>query len=247
MKILEIDIETSPNLTWTFETKRAFIGPEAIVMPSRPLCFAAKWYREEGTSFYSEWQHGQEQMLQAGHRLLADADVVLHYNGERFDERRLNQEFAKQGWFPPAPYQRIDLWKTISQRFDLPSQKLDYALTHFGLPNKLSTGGMRLWIAVMNGEDWARRKMEEYNRNDVEVMEPLYDKLKPWIPGHPNHNLFSDSDEIVCPTCGGSNYQKRGFAGTEQSLFQQYRCNDDGRWFRATKRSRGSAVRQVAA
>lgn len=248
MKILLIDIETSPNLVWTFELKRAFIAYDHVVEPTRVLCFAAKWLGDPNTTFCSEWEHGREGMLATAYALLSEADIVIHYNGEKFDERRLNAEFIKMGWSPPATYQRIDLWKAATRAFDLPSMKLDYLLSHLGLPVKLSTGGMRLWIGVMNGEESARKKMEAYNRNDVQVMEPLYQVMRPWIKGHPNVNLYAtEHGGWCCPVCGSIELQKRGYRRTQVSVFQRYRCNKCGAWSSEGKRAFGTELRQVAA
>lgn len=235
MKILLVDIETSPNLCWTFGTRNAFISWDAIVEPTRVICFAAKWLGDKNTMFYSEWQHTHDGMIDQAYALLTEADVVIHFNGEKFDELRLNQEFAQRGYGPPAPFQRIDLWRCVNKAFDLPSQKLAYTLTHFGLPNKVETGGIGLWIALMNQEGWAYRKMETYNRNDVEIMEPLYKKLLPWIKGHPNLNLYGEGDGWHCPSCGSESVQKRGVARTQVSAFQRYRCNECGTWSREGK------------
>lgn len=43
MKIVSIDIETSPNIAYTFQLRKAYINPEQIIIPSKILCFAAKW------------------------------------------------------------------------------------------------------------------------------------------------------------------------------------------------------------
>lgn len=250
-RVLLIDIETSPNLAWTFELKRAYIGIESIVEPSRMLMFAACWLdKPDQVMSYTEWQHGHEGMLAAAYQLLAQADVVIHYNGEKFDEPKMNQEFAQLGWAPPAPFQRIDLWRTISKRFYLPSQKLDYVLRHFGLGGKQSTGGMTLWIGVLAGEESARRKFEDYCRNDVAIMVPLYAKLRPWIVGHPDMNLFDDTtDDAVlrCRTCKSEDVQRRGFAITNQGKYPRYKCNRCGKWDRGTRRERGSLTASVAA
>lgn len=249
-RILLVDIETSPNKVYTFELKRAYIGIESIIEPSRMLCFAACWLdRPDQVMFYSEWQHGHEGMLAQAYHLLTEADIVIHYNGERFDKPRMQQEFAQQGWAPPAPYQQVDLWKVISRQFDLPSQKLDYVLTHFGLGNKLGTGGMRLWIGVLNGDERDRAKMEEYNRHDVVVMVPLYHRLLPWIPGHPNVNLYDEDDDGVpkCRNCKSVDLQRRGFSHTGQSKYQRYRCNQCGSWSQDTRRTAGATLWAVAA
>lgn len=247
MRTLFIDIETSPNLVYTFGLRNQFIGPEQIVKPTRLLCFAAQWYGEDDTQFYSEWNDGRIGMLEQAHALLEQADAVIHYNGEKFDERRLNQEFAAEGWDPPAPYQRIDLWRTINRRFDLPSQKLTYALRHFGLDDKLSTGGIGLWMDVLQERSEACAKMEEYNRNDVAIMVPLYEALLPWIPGHPNKVLYDGTGLAPeCPVCGSSKVQKRGFARTQVASYQRYKCMDCGSWSREGRRQWGTDLRQVA-
>jgi RNase_H superfamily len=252
-RVLFLDCETSPNLVWTFGLKNAFISPNQIVEPTRILCFAACWLDSpDQMMFYSEWQHGRNGMLSAAYGLLQQADIIVHYNGEKFDEKRFNQEFAQLGWGPPAPFQRIDLWRTINKRFDLPSQKLEYALQHFGLSEKQSTGGIRLWIGVLAGDEKDRRKMEEYNRNDVAIMVPLYARLRPWITGHPNMNLYeigTDNQHAgwVCPVCSSPDVQKRGFQRTDVSLFQRYRCNACGTWSREARRLGGSDLRGVAA
>src|SRR5215469_149807 len=128
MNILLLDIETSPNLCYSFSTRNAFISWDAIAEPSRMMCFAARWLDGEVTYFYSEWKHGRRDMLLVLRDMLNEADVVMHYNGQKFDERRVNGELWQEGLMPPSPYQRIDLWKVVNRRFDLPSQKLAYVL-----------------------------------------------------------------------------------------------------------------------
>lgn len=244
MNILFVDIETSPNLVYTFGLRNAFIAPEQIVEPTRVLCLAARWLDDDHTYFFSEWTMGHEQMIQTAHNLLSMADVVVHYNGEKFDERRLNQEFAQAGLAPPDPFQTVDLWRVINKRFDLPSQKLTYALKHFGLEDKFSTGGMRLWMSVLAGDKEAQRKMEEYNVQDVDIMLPLYRKLLPWIPGHPNVNLYqADGLGYSCPTCGSVDLHKRGYHYTRVSKFQRYKCNACGAWSHDGSRIEGAGLR----
>lgn len=246
-KILFVDIETSPNKVWTFGLKNQFIGVDQIIEPTRMLCFAARWYGHGDHAFvYSEWDHGHKRMVQAAHKLLTEADIVVHYNGEKFDERRMNQEFASAGMTPPAPFQSIDLWKTINQRFDLPSQKLTYALRHFGLEDKLQTGGFSLWARVMEGDPAAQTKMANYNAQDVDIMIPLYEKLRPWMKAHPNLNLYEPDVSLAghtCPRCGSLNLQRRGFRRTAISKYQRYQCNDCGGWSTSGGRVDGSDVR----
>ena len=245
MRTLLIDIETSPNKVWSFEMRNAFISWDAVIEPSRMICFAAKWYGEEETFFWSEFHDSREEMLLELHEMLEEADVLLHFNGKRFDEPRINGEFWQANMLPPSPYQRIDLWRTVSKRFDLPSSKLAYVLTAAKLPNKVETGGFSLWKGCMAGDQESWDRMKEYNINDVVVMEALYERLLPWIPEHPNMAVYAD--EQVCPACGADRLEKRGFSYTGVSKFQRYRCNACGKWSRSGKRISGADIREVAA
>ena len=85
--------------------------------------------------------------------------------------------------------------------------------------------------------------MEKYNRNDVIIMEKLYDKLMPWIAIHPHHGLYLDDDEPVCRNCGSADIWKEGFAYTQIGKYQQYSCKSCGKWGRGKKMLAGVEVR----
>lgn len=244
MNILLIDVETSPNLCWSFNLRNAFISWDSVVDPSRVLCFAARWLEQDHSMFYAEWKQGRREMLLQLRELLNAADVVIHFNGQKFDERRINGEMWQEGLMPYSPFQRVDLWKVVSKRFDLPSSKLAYVLKAAKLPNKLDTGGIGLWIKVLAGEAWAQEKFERYNIQDVDAMVPLYYTLIPWIDDHPNHNNFREDGEISCPNCDSLDFQKRGWA-RKQRTYQRYWCKACGTWFQDVRSVGGAKVRQV--
>ncbi len=43
----------------------------------------------------------------------------------------------------------------------------------------------------MNKDPAAWKVMEKYNKQDVLLLEKVYDRLLPWIKSHPNHHLFN--------------------------------------------------------
>lgn len=244
MHTLLVDVETSPNLCWSFGLRNAFISWDAVEQPSRVMSFAARWLDGDRTYFYAEWKQGRREMLKALGDLLNCADVVIHFNGQKFDEKKINAEFWQEKLSPPSPYQRIDLWRTVIKRFDLPSSKLAYVLKAAKLPGKVESGGIGLWIAAMHGESWAHEKFERYNIQDVDAMVPLYYTLVPWIDDHPNHNTFREDGEICCPNCGSTDFQKRGWA-RKQRTYQRYWCKVCKTWFQDVKSVGGAKVRQV--
>jgi DNA polymerase elongation subunit (family B) len=171
-------------------------------------------------------------MLNAVHYLLDGADIVVHYNGEKFDIPTLNKEFILSHIRPPATYRQIDLLKTCKSQFRFVSNKLDYVSQALGLGAKTQHKGMELWKGCMEGneEDW--KIMQEYNIQDVNLLEKLYTKLRPWVKNHPNVALYDDGNEVRCRTCSSMNVHRRGYQYTNASRFQRFRCVDCGSWMR---------------
>lgn len=232
MRILLLDIETSPNKVYVWGLFKQNVALNQIDEPGYTLCWAAKWVGEKEMMFASLHADGKEKMLKTIYDLIEEADAVIHYNGTRFDMPTLNQEFLSLRWAPPASYVNIDLLLTARKRFRLPSNKLNYVAGFLGLGSKVEHKGMMLWRECMAGDDKAWKTMERYNKGDVTLLEKVYKTLLPWITNHPNHALFSSSDKAVCPNCGGSHLQKRGYHHTKTLSYQRYQCQGCGTWSR---------------
>jgi len=173
-------------------------------------------------------------MLRRIHRLLEQADVVVHYNGKKFDIPTLNKEFILSDLTPPSPYRQVDLLSTCRTQFKFPSNKLQYVAKALGLPGKAKTVGHDLWIQCMANNPDAWKDMENYNTQDVNVLERVYIKLRPWIKNHPNYGLHKE-DGLVCTNCGSTHYQRRGTTQTKNQVYARYQCTDCGTWFRGAK------------
>lgn len=228
MKILLLDIETSPNLATVWGLFKQNIAINQLIESSHTLCWAARWYGENVTYFDSVHRSTRRQMIKRIHKMLAEADAVVHYNGTKFDIPTLNKEFLLMGLTPPAPYKQIDLLRTARNQFRFPSNKMDYVAQQLKIGKKKSHIGHELWLQCMNGEDEAWKIMEEYNVQDIELLEALYDKLRPWIKGHINHSVFTG--EFVCNNCGGKHVQHRGYYTTNTLRYKRYVCKDCGTW-----------------
>lgn len=232
MKLLLLDIETAPNLVHVWGLWQQNVGINQIIDAGYVLCWSAKWLGKEDIYFDSVKRSGSKSMLKGIHALLEEADAVIHYNGARFDIPTLNKEFLQYGMNPPAPYKQIDLLKVARKQFKFPSNKLDYVAKALGVGGKLKHAGHELWIKCMNNDPVAWATMEDYNRNDVIILEGVYFKLLPWIGNHPNHGVY-DNVANVCPNCGGHHLERRGFAHTAAGKYQRFQCKDCGTWSRA--------------
>jgi DNA polymerase elongation subunit (family B) len=233
MKLLFLDVETSPNTAHIWGLRDQYINPNHILESSYVLCWAAKWYESDEIMFDSVLKNREKNMLKKIHQLISEADAVVHYNGTRFDMPVLNKEFLLNNMLPPEPYKQLDLLKVVRKEFRFASNKLDHIAQRLNLGKKTEHEGYTLWVKCMNKDKEAWAKMEEYNKQDVLLLERLYDRLLPWLgKQHPNRNLF---DGQGCATCGSNYLQKRGFSYTITGKFQRYQCMDCGSWSKSNK------------
>lgn len=230
-----MDIETAPNLAHVWGLFKQNVSVNQIVDSSYTLCWAAKWYQERGIMYDSVHQSSPKRMLKSIHGLMTKADAIVHYNGNKFDIPVLNTEYVLHGMTPPAPSKQIDLYSVVKSRFRFSSNKLEFVAKELGVGQKHKTGGHELWVKCMAGDDGAWETMTDYNTKDVILLERVYDKLKPWITHHANHNLYNEDGVVVCPNCGGTKHQRRGFSYTSVGKYRRYRCGDCGAWFRNNK------------
>lgn len=241
MRILFIDLETSPNLVYTWGLFNQNIGINQIVKPTEILCFAAMWYGEEDTMFYSGWEHGQDNMVQKAWDLLNEANVVIHFYGSRFDIPHLNREFLLQGLAPPKPYKQIDLKMAVSKSFKFTSNKLQFVSEVLGLEGKIEHEGFGLWDKVMNNDENAQERMRIYNERDVTLLVEVYEILLPWIANHTHRHLYQGTG---CPTCGAEDFVDAGLAYTKLSVFKQYQCVSCKAYFRDSRRISGVKIQE---
>lgn len=238
MKLLFIDIETSPNLADVWALWNQNISLSQLRESSRMICFAASWYGEE-IRWYGEHHTEREEMIDAAWQLVDQADVVCHYNGRKFDMPTLNKEFVLNDYWPPAPYQQLDLLEVVRRRFRFPSNKLEYVADALGLSGKMKHSGHELWVRCMQGDGKAWMEMAEYNQQDVRLLVEMYDRLLPWISNHPSVGLYDEKEDdlySMCPYCDGADLTKQGFAFTRMGKYQRYRCQDCGGWSQDSRR-----------
>lgn len=228
-----LDIETSPNVADVWGLFNQTVSLRQLRETSRVICFAAKWHGEKRVRFHSEHHDGHDAMIMEAWSLLDEADVVVHYNGAKFDIPHLNREFVKLGMPPPSPYKQVDLYTAVRKVFRFASNKLDHVASELGLGTKVSHEGHGLWTRCLAGDDSAWRSMRRYNIHDVRLTEQLYDRLLPWLPSHPTRTLYEVGGS--CPRCGGPELERRGFSYTAVSRFQRYRCKACGTWSRSGK------------
>jgi hypothetical protein len=243
-RVLYTDLETAPIVAHIWGLRDLNVGINQIIRDPEVIGQGYKWGGTRGARYASTWDEGGRQaMLQKAWDLLDEADVVVHYNGDRFDIPWLNGEFARLGMTPPSPFKSLDLYKVVRKNFRFPSYKLDYVAHALLGQRKLATGGHQLWVDCLNGDEKARAKLARYCRRDTALLEPLLEFLRPWLGNQVNFALWSEqSGELACQKCGSSEFLiAKGTAYTANRAYPQVWCKPAkggcGGWTRDSKSS----------
>jgi uncharacterized protein YprB with RNaseH-like and TPR domain len=232
-RILFLDIETRPNLGYFWRLYDENIGINQLVDEHQLLCFAAKWYGSDNMEFYSEYVDGVEEMVRQARRLLDEADVVIHWNGKKFDIPHINKMIVLAGLTPPSSYKQVDLLHVVRKEFNFVSNKLQHVSTALGLEGKFEHEGFELWLKCMAGDPEAWKIMQTYNCQDVTLLDQIYVIVRPWIKSHPNVPLYRGVGS--CPNCGSDNISNDRVAYTNVRTYPKFRCDDCGAQMRGKK------------
>ncbi|MEK7111947.1 MAG: ribonuclease H-like domain-containing protein [Patescibacteria group bacterium] len=235
-KILLFDIETSPLLAYVWGMYEQNVIK--VVRPWYFLCFAYKWLGEGSTKvialpdfkLYSKAKYDDYEVVKKLRELLDQADIVIAHNGDKFDIKKFNTRCLEQGIDLPSPFRTIDTLKVARSRFSFTSNKLDSLGEALDVGRKVKTGGFELWDGCINGDERSWRLMKKYNKQDVDLLEKVYLKLRPTMLNHPNVSVYNDDINLACPNCGLSDYQKRGYRQTNSYWYNRYQCTC-GAWF----------------
>lgn len=236
-KILVLDIETSPIISYTWGLFDQNVALNQIKEDWSIIAIAAKWFGEKDV-FYVDQRDAKnirndKKMLQKVWELIDSADIILTQNGRRFDNKKLNARFIINGMKPPSPFKQIDTLEIAKKAFGFTSNKLEYMsdnlCTKYKKLKHNKFPGFDLWKECMAGNMDAWKEMEKYNKHDVLALEELAEKLMPWSSCH--FSIYTDADVPVC-SCGCKDFERRGFDYTQVSKFQRYRCRQCGAWTR---------------
>lgn len=225
--ILIYDIETTPNLGYVWGKWQQ----DVIQFKSQweLLCFSYKWLGDKQVNVLGRDVGSEKDLVLHLHEAFNLADVVIAHNGDQFDQKMMNAKFIEYGLNPPSPYKSIDTKKVAKRYFRFTSNKLDDIGDLLGVGRKLQTGGFELWLGCMQNDPKAWKKMKQYNKQDVVLLEQIYLKLRPWIDNHPSVALI-DGEMHSCPKCGSDKLQSRGYRYTKVAKQRRYQCMNCGGW-----------------
>lgn len=238
MKILFLDLETSPNLAHVWGLWDQNIAITQLEKSTEVICWGARWLGSDKVIFKSQHHHGKKAMLDELHKIMNQADVLIGWNSAMFDSKHIKREFIENGYLPSSSWIELDLMRVVKQQFKFPSNKLDYVSQKLGVGAKVQHSGFQLWLDCMAGKPKAWAEMKTYQIQDVNLLVDLYDILLPWITNHP-HVGASQSKPLSCRNCGHEELFKAGKKVISTGVYQRYQCKQCGVYLKGERLTTG--------
>ena len=236
-RILMLDCESLPNVgTFWSVGRKINIGYENIQQERRLVCISVKWLGGGRIySFHAKLPADEKDMLAKVWRFMEQSDAVVAHNGDRFDIPYIKTMGIVHGLPPLPPFKQIDTLKIAKRKFYFNSNRLDYLGHRLGVGKKIKTD-YGLWLACLRGETKALRKMVAYNRQDVLLLERVFNKLRPHVPNIFNAILrATDKGAPACSSCSSGRIQYRGYYTGKTSIYKRFQCLSCGVWGREPK------------
>lgn len=155
--------------------------------------------------------------------LLETADLLVAHHGDSFDLPYTKGRAAINGLSPNKKFATCDTKKVAKRNFGFTSNKLNDIARLLGLGTKIPIH-YEVWKGCRRGEPQAWATMKKYNAHDVKLLEQVYLKFRAWDEHHPNLAVIRNTDNICCPSCGGTESMKKGFNFTKTGRRQEYKC-----------------------
>lgn len=237
-RVLVWDIETGFNILAKFNLWPEYSNYKNILNEKYIICASWKWLDEnkvhsvsilDDPERFKKDPTDDKYVVKKLHEVLGEADALIHHHGDKFDWPYFQSRAIKHKLRPLGKKIKIDTKKIASSNFAFNSNRLDYLGKYLGVGVKVKTDN-DLWLDCLKGSKKAVRKMVVYNKQDVKLLEDVYNLLAPYVPAKVNHALFGEVDG--CPHCGETkNFQRRGYAYTRVGKYQKYQCNECYGWF----------------
>ena len=224
-RVMYLDIETSYMMAKVWRPGEQRIASSDIVGDWFILSFCAML---DGEIHYLDQRFANPveddaMLMVAIHHLISQSDIIYTWNGDKFDLKKLNARFAKHDMAPMTHFTSVDGLKISRNKFGFTSHKLDDVAKFFGIEGKAKSKvfpGRELWDECMKLNPLAFEEMEIYNKQDVQILKEVMEKLNPWH-SKVNHGVYTHED--VC-SCGSKEFDEDGYKTTKGGKFLRFVC-----------------------
>ena len=244
-KVLYFDLENSLMQAYTFDIWNTNIGGNRINKHSHLLSNSWAFDDEEvqGIRLTPEQVKESDDLLVVVDMIKAieQADILVSYNGIKFDKRVLNTRALHHGLPPIRWGKHFDVMVEIKKNFKFPSNSMDNVSKYLGIEGKNTSNHRMLWERCF--EWWNYETCEEalnqmlvYGKQDIVVLRNLHKRIMGWDKSSVNVGLITkeinsvntkDNHDLLCPHCASKDVDKIGSkAYTSVSSFDIYRCGN---------------------
>lgn len=196
------DIETSHNVVATFQLRNDDGIPHQNILQERfIICVSWKELGKPKITTVITKNRNDKPLCQQLQKFFHQPNAIyVGHNGDSFDRRVVETRMLYHGLDPlPLKLLTLDTLKIARRQFRFNSNRLDYLGAYLGVGQKLHTES-GLWLKVLQNDRKAVKQMATYNRHDVELLERVFLKLKPYV-------VVRRPDHRRCPQCKSTKVQ----------------------------------------
>lgn len=234
VKVLILDIETSPILAHVWQLWDNNVALNQIVEDWSILSWSAKWLHSDKIMYMDTRNEtnprDDKNILQGLWNLMDESDIIIGQNSKSFDIPKINARFLEHSMPKPSSFRQIDTMRLAKKHFKFTSNKLEYMskkfLTGIQKSDHKKFPGHSLWSECLKGNVEAFEEMEAYNVTDILTTEALYHRLKSWDSSL-NFNVYHDAFHHQC-SCGSVSFKRHGFVFTNTGKFKRHICTKCG-------------------
>lgn len=232
-KILLWDLETLPMTCATFSLYPDSINHQNIITDWSIISAAWKWLGKktiysssilDDPKAFKKDVNNDLVVVKRLREILQDVDIIIGHNTKKFDQKKYNARLIYYGLEPlPSGIIQLDTLTEIKKIAAFSSNRLDYLGKHLTQSGKMETSS-GLWLRVLKGDKKAVEEMIVYNKADVQKLEDLYLKIRPYIK-HPH--VSPEDRDYTCPRCGSDNLKYHCIRYTAAGVKKrQAQCGD---------------------
>lgn len=229
-KRLFFDIETSPNLVYSWSVgRKVHIGYENIVKERAIICLCYKFEGEKQVKAIT-WENGDDRpIIEQFAEIISTADEVIGHNSDNFDIKWFRTRCIFHGVNVSPFITSIDTLKESRRGFRFNSNRLDYIGKFLNIGGKMETS-FDLWKKIEQENcKKSMDKMVRYCKNDVLLLESVYQKMKPYIKVKTNCAVKYGRSVVTCPECLSEqtkiHHSRVSAAGTRSIYMRCNNCN----------------------
>jgi len=160
---------------------------------------------------------------------LSQADAVCGWYSKKYDWPFLQTRLLAHRMKPMPPIAHKDAWEIARYRMKLNSNRLKTVSEFLMVEEKTALNGP-IWIGAAAGNKKDIKYVLDHCKQDVLVLEEVYELIRPLDISHPNLAVVDDRPD-TCPICNTpGRLQKRGYSIARVTKTPRFQCQACGGW-----------------